>query len=258
MERPVCCEKKLPERNYYTIVRDGVSRRATAEQLRSYHDSEANLGDQGFPKASTSGSVMTPTTENDSELECLPLTVYGQTSDQVEEYENFRTFSDDETGAELFEDSDKRHRKAPARFPDGQWVRTVWVENMSVNEGINETEGARALLDLRYGGSDATIRSITSLSYPQFSEIDGGYARSTSLENRGSLLWNDPSAGDRGSHFLAGKNAGKSARTRGDVHVRLEMKAGFSLARRLTSDYVRRPSVSSAATSLKTTVSATH
>ena len=124
-------KNKLPERNYYTIERDGVSRRATAEQLRSYYDSEANRGAREFPKASTSGAATSPTVESDNDTECLPLTEYGPGRDYSEEYENFRTFSDDETGIELFEDSDKRHRKAPTRFPDGQWVRTVWVEDMS-------------------------------------------------------------------------------------------------------------------------------
>ena len=78
---------------------------------------------------------------------------------------------------------------------------------MSVNEGTNETEGAHALLDLRYGGSDATIRSITPVTYPQIGEINSGFAIKTSLENSGNSLWNYPPADGRGSHLLAGKRA---------------------------------------------------
>ena len=65
---PYVVKNKLPERNYYTIERDGVSRRATADQLRSYHDSQANLGAREFPKASTSGAATSPTVESDNDI----------------------------------------------------------------------------------------------------------------------------------------------------------------------------------------------
>eukprot|EP00919_Chromeraceae_sp_WS-2016_P028986 GHVR01068781.1.p1 GENE.GHVR01068781.1~~GHVR01068781.1.p1 ORF type:complete len:174 (+),score=2.94 GHVR01068781.1:2-523(+) len=119
---PYVVINKLPERNYYTIERDGVSRRATAEQLRSYHDSEVNPRAREIPKASTSGLVTSQAVDNNTETECLLLTVYGETCGFPQGYENFRTFSSDEEGVEILEESDKRNRKAPTRFPEGQWI----------------------------------------------------------------------------------------------------------------------------------------
>eukprot|EP00918_Siedleckia_nematoides_P006424 GHVU01013917.1.p1 GENE.GHVU01013917.1~~GHVU01013917.1.p1 ORF type:complete len:177 (-),score=18.40 GHVU01013917.1:433-963(-) len=150
------------------------------EQLRKYYDSEANIGARETPKACTSGGVRSPVEDNDKEVEYLPLTIYGGNCDFTEDYENsqvvdnnyenFRTFSSDEDEVEIHEESDKRHRKAPERL--GQWVRAVYIENMAVNMGTSEEEGAHALLDLRYGGRDATVRLITPAKYPCMERMD--------------------------------------------------------------------------------------
>eukprot|EP00920_Eleutheroschizon_duboscqi_P035208 GHVT01084832.1.p2 GENE.GHVT01084832.1~~GHVT01084832.1.p2 ORF type:complete len:185 (+),score=1.07 GHVT01084832.1:1-555(+) len=104
----------------------------------------------------------------------MPLTVYGDTSS-------------DEEGVEILEESDKRNRKAPERF--GQWVRVVGVSKMSGNIGESEAEGAQALLDLRYGGNDVTIRSTTPAKYPRLEGVNKEPAMNTSFGKIDNILW---------------------------------------------------------------------
>ena len=72
------------------------------------------------------------TSDKDGDVVCMPLTEYGQSSDLPEGYENYRTFSDDDGDAEIYEESEKRNRKAPERYSDPQCVRIIGVQNMSV------------------------------------------------------------------------------------------------------------------------------
>lgn len=148
----VVVTNKLEERNYYTIEREGVSRRATAEQLRTYHTSES--GPREVPGQDEIGDMTSDHVVGDGEVDCLPLTTYSPGNGDNNDYENFRSFSSDEEGLELETGPEKRSRKAPERFPVGQWVRAVHV-NMCLTVTSNDVL-TRQPLNLRSGNTQLT------------------------------------------------------------------------------------------------------
>eukprot|EP00919_Chromeraceae_sp_WS-2016_P059660 GHVR01141751.1.p1 GENE.GHVR01141751.1~~GHVR01141751.1.p1 ORF type:complete len:257 (-),score=10.35 GHVR01141751.1:64-834(-) len=90
---PYVVKNRLLERNYYTIERDGISRRATAEQLRQYDVSEATAGNS---RSIPSGGVNNSDDDNriTSEGECeggeaevIPLTTYRQDTESPQPFQ---------------------------------------------------------------------------------------------------------------------------------------------------------------------------
>eukprot|EP00920_Eleutheroschizon_duboscqi_P006020 GHVT01014038.1.p1 GENE.GHVT01014038.1~~GHVT01014038.1.p1 ORF type:complete len:133 (-),score=0.27 GHVT01014038.1:171-569(-) len=107
--------------------------------------------------------------------------------------------------------------------------------------GINEKEGARALLDLRYGGNDAIIRSATPATYPSMEGIDENTTINNSVGTTDKVLWQCLLAGTRGSRG----RTGKMARFPRSPHVTAEqyrVSRERSLAGKETSRWTRRKS----------------
>ena len=60
---------------------------------------------------------------------------------------------------------------------------------MSANVGSNDEKGAQALLDLRYGSGDATIRCTTPVKYPSVEDLVLGRALNESISSVDNVWW---------------------------------------------------------------------
>jgi hypothetical protein len=123
---------KVDEWHYYTIERDGIQRRTTASQLRRYY----------------SGGVGRDIHFNDDTPECgeednYELPVFEEASlssannaDKRPVYEPI-DYSDTDIASE---ESLSRSQRAPKRFPEGQWTRSV-AKMANVNKAnVSDTE----------------------------------------------------------------------------------------------------------------------
>lgn len=100
-------KNRLLERNYYTIVREGVSRRATDEQLRAYHSSDKPAATAPEHQETETDSVAPEPDCDESTTNELPMTTYGTNQTAPRGYEKFRSFSSDEDDSMLIQETEK-------------------------------------------------------------------------------------------------------------------------------------------------------
>eukprot|EP00918_Siedleckia_nematoides_P008853 GHVU01019428.1.p1 GENE.GHVU01019428.1~~GHVU01019428.1.p1 ORF type:complete len:110 (-),score=13.97 GHVU01019428.1:10-339(-) len=107
------------------IEREGVSRRATAEQLRAYYSSDVTVATAPeHRKAETDSLVSEPDCDELTTNE-LPMMTYRANQTAPTGYEQFRSFSSDEDDSMLIQETEKRHRRKPDRY--GEWIQQVRV-----------------------------------------------------------------------------------------------------------------------------------
>ena len=89
-------------RNYYTIERNGKTRQATAEQLRTYHEeSDIHVDRDNTPNEVEQGSEVESGSEAVQETEIDSMCLNSRTGVGQEGYMHARNFSTDSEGTRL-------------------------------------------------------------------------------------------------------------------------------------------------------------
>ena len=141
----------------------------------------------------------------------------------------------------MFEESEKRNRKAPERYSDTQWVRVIGVHNMTAESGVMKDGAVKALLDLHYQGRDAIIRAVTPAAYPALRRFSGKTGADKPVDTPHSALWEHVLAIDEWSR----QPANRMARFPRRAHVTSGLKQSISLAAQCIRSRFYKPTVTS-------------
>eukprot|EP00920_Eleutheroschizon_duboscqi_P015194 GHVT01035143.1.p1 GENE.GHVT01035143.1~~GHVT01035143.1.p1 ORF type:complete len:287 (+),score=9.42 GHVT01035143.1:811-1671(+) len=122
---PYNVRNRILERNYYTIEREGtgVSRRATAKQLRAYYSSDVTVVMAPEHRETKTDSLVSEPDCDELTTNELPKTTYGANQTAPPGYEQLRSFSSDEDDSMLIQETEKRHRRKPDHY--GEWIQQV-------------------------------------------------------------------------------------------------------------------------------------